>query len=347
MQKNKKIYFIILSIILGIYIYSLNYFKLNNIKLVESRIEKKVYPIGRVIGLKMYTKGVLVVGMSEIENENEEKCKPYVNTGIKEGDMIKHVNGIEINSTQELIDIINKSEGEIISIEYQRNYDTILTSIKPIKTKDGNYMIGLWVRDAAAGLGTLTYYDENNSEFAALGHGIDDVDTGKILEISNGEVVTSKIISIVKGEKGKPGEIRGIIDDGEKIGNIRKNTEIGVFGNVDNINFINKIKMNEVAVAKRNEIQNGKAKIICQLDNNGVEEFDIEIKRIFKTNYKTNKSMLIKIIDNKLIDKTGGIIPGMSGTPIIQNDKFIGAITNVLVNDPTQGYAIFADMMIK
>ena len=204
------------------------------------------------------------------------------------------------------------------------------------------------MRDAAAGIGTLTYYEEATNTFAALGHGINDVDTLKLLNISNGELVTSQIVSIVKGEKGKPGEIRGIIDNGINIGTVEINSNIGVYGKVTNINYINKVKKDEVPVASRNQIKEGKAKIICQLTNeNLTEEYEIEIKKIYMTNYKDNKSMLIKVTDSKLIEKTGGIIPGMSGTPIIQNGKFVGAITNVLLNDPTQGYAICADMMMK
>ena len=154
------------------------------------------------------------------------------------------------------------------------------------------------------------------------------------------------ISSIVKGVKARAGEIRGIIDDDEKIGKIEKNTEIGVYGTVINLEFINSVKQPEVEVANRNEIKTGDAKIICQVENGRVEEFNIEIKRVYK-NSKDNKSMLIEITDENLINKTGGIIPGMSGTPIIQNNKFIGAITNVLLNSPTEGYAIFADMMME
>ena len=262
--------------------------------------------------------------------------------------MIKSINGIAISNTEELINLINQSRGEAISIRYQRESEEIYTTITPVKIADGNYMIGLWVRDAAAGIGTLTYYEEETKTFAALGHGINDVDTNKLLNISNGELVTSQIVSIIKGQKGKPGEIRGTIDKGEVIGNIEVNSTIGVYGNVTNFDFINKVKLPEVPVAARNEIKEGKAKIICQLTNEDkVDEYAIEIKRIYRTNYKDNKSMMIKIIDDKLIDKTGGIIPGMSGTPIIQDGKFIGAVTNVLLNDPTQGYAIFADMMMQ
>lgn len=305
-----------------------------------------VIPLGTAIGMKLYTKGVLVVGMSQISTISNEKTKPYENSGIEQGDMIVAVNNKKVSTTEELIEEVNKSNGNSVKIKYLKNNETQETSITPVKSKD-NYKIGLWVRDAAAGVGTLTFYEPNTNSFMALGHGISDIDTEKIVEISNGELITANIISIKKGEKGNPGEIKGTIDCGNKIGEISKNTNLGVYGNVTNKNYLDIDYSNELEVAARNEIKEGKAQIICQLDNDGKKEYDIEIKKIYTTNNEDNKSMLIKVTDENLLNKTGGIIQGMSGAPIIQNGKFIGAVTNVLVNDPTQGYAVFADMMIK
>ena len=305
-----------------------------------------VIPLGNAIGMKLYTKGVLVVGMSQINTENNEKKKPYENSGIEQGDTILAVNNNEIENTDELIEEVNKSKGNPISIKYMKNNETLETSITPVKSKD-EYKIGLWVRDAAAGVGTVTFYEPSTNSFMALGHGISDIDTEKIVEISSGELITANIISIKKGEKGKPGEIKGTIDSGNKIGNISKNTNLGVYGTVTNKNYLGLESSNEMEVATRSEIREGKAQIICQLDNSGKKLYDIEIEKIYTMNNEDNKSMLIKVVDEELIEKTGGIIQGMSGSPVIQNGKFVGAVTNVLVNDPTQGYAIFADMMIK
>lgn len=348
-HKISKKLLLILTLILFInYTWALSINSREYYQYVNSSVTRTVNPIGRTVGLKLYTNGVLVVGMSEIEGIDGIMHKPYENSMIEEGDMIKSINGNNIYNTNQLVNIINESNGESMSIKYQRELEEIYTTITPVKVADGTYMIGLWVRDAAAGIGTLTYYEEATKTFATLGHGINDVDTNKLLNISNGELVTSQIVSIIKGQKGKPGEIRGIIDKGEVIGNIKVNSTIGVYGNVTNFEFINKVKLPEVPVATRNEIKEGKATIICQLTNEDkVETYDIEIKRIYRTNYNDNKSMLIKITDDRLLEKTGGIIPGMSGTPIVQDGKFIGAITNVLLNYPTQGYAIFADMMMQ
>lgn len=307
-MKKKILPIILIIICLTMYINLLGIENSLYAEAVSANTNRYVNPIGRTVGLKLYTNGVLVVGMSEIDGIDGNKYMPYSESGIKEGDMIKEINGKEISNTQELINIVNSSNGKEISIKYQRNEELIYTSITPIKGKDGTYMLGLWVRDAAAGIGTLTYYEEATKTFAALGHGITDVDTGGLLNISNGELVTSQIVSIVKGVKGRTGEIRGIIDNGEKIGEIESNTSIGVYGKVTNIDFINSIKQEELEVARRNEIEKGEATIICQLENNKVERYQIEIKKIYK-NSNDNKSMLIEITDENLIAKTGGIIP--------------------------------------
>ena len=305
-----------------------------------------VIPLGTAIGMKLYTKGVLVVGMSQINTDNNEKTKPYENSGIEQGDMILAINNKEVSNTDELIGEVNNSNGNSIKIKYLKNNETLETSITPVKSKN-EYKIGLWVRDAAAGVGTLTFYEPNTNSFMALGHGISDIDTEKIVEISNGELITANIVSIKKGEKGKPGEMKGTIDSGNKIGEISKNTNLGVYGNVTNKSYLGIDSNNEMEVATRSEIKEGRAQIICQLDNNEKNKYNIEIEKIYTMNNEDNKSMLIKVTDEELLNKTGGIIQGMSGAPIIQNGKFVGAITNVLVKDPTQGYAIFADMMIK
>lgn len=304
-----------------------------------------VIPVGKAIGMKLYTKGVLVVGMSEIENEEKIKEKPYENSGIEEGDSIIAINNEEINTTDELIQQVNNSNGESLKIKYVKNDKILETSIVPVKTKE-DYKIGLWVRDAAAGIGTLTFYEPSTNMFMSLGHGIIDIDTEEIVDISKGELVTANILSIIKGEKNKPGEIKGSITKGVAIGDIYKNTKMGVYGNVKNRQYID-TTYNEMEVAERSEIKTGKATILCQLDSGAPQEYQIEIERIYSNNNTDNKSMLIKITDEELLNKTGGIIQGMSGAPIMQNGKFIGAVTNVLVKDPTKGYAIFGDLLIK
>ncbi len=308
----------------------------------------EVIPIGNIIGLKLYTNGVLIVGMSEIENINNVIEKPFENLDIKEGDTIIKVNNSEIQDIEALQKEINNSEGENINLTLLKEDGTISTSnIKPVQVGNKEYKLGLWVKDAATGVGTLTYYEPDTKQFAALGHGITDVDTDKLINIDSGSIVKSKVVSIQKGEEGKPGEIRGSIINQPVIGKVYKNTEFGIFGEITETSNLQIDYSKKFKVALRDEIEEGDASIYCSLDGKETKEYKIKIEKIFKENNENNKSMLIEVVDEELIQKTGGIIRGLSGAPIIQNNKFVGAVTNVLVNMPTKGYAIFADIMIK
>lgn len=307
----------------------------------------KVVPIGKIIGLRLYTNGVLIVGMSEIEDVNNKLTKPYEASDIKEGDTIVKVNEEEIDGIESLKKVVNDSKGENVTVTIVRDGSVVTSNITPIRVKNNEYKLGLWVKDAATGVGTVTYYEKETGSFAALGHGIVDFDTDRLIDIDTGEVVTSKVLSIKKGENGKPGEIKGTILNQKVIGNVTKNTQFGIYGQLTNLASLNIDTSKSMEVALRNEIQLGDAKLMCALEDNISKEYEIKIEKIYEQNNSDNKSMLIKIVDNQLLEKTGGIIRGLSGAPIIQNGKFIGAVTNVLVSNPEVGYAIFADMMIK
>ena len=306
-----------------------------------------VIPVGNIAGVKLYTSGVLVVGMSEIEGIDNKKYRPYENTGIEEGDRITKIGEKYISTTNELIDLVNKSKGEDIEITYIHEEESKQCSIEPVQTGNNEYKLGLWVRDSAAGVGTVTFYEPSTKTFGALGHGITDIDTGELINIASGEFVTTRILNIAKGENGNPGKIQGTIENQKNIGQISKNSKFGIYGKVDNLSSLEIDTSKEMEVATREEIKEGKATILCSLDNKTVEEYEIEIEKIYKENNYDNKSMQIKVTDQKLIEKTGGIIQGMSGSPIIQNGKFIGAVTHVLVNNPQEGYAVFGDIMLK
>ena len=285
--------------------------------------------------------------MSEIEGEDNKKYKPYENSGIEEGDRIIKINNTQIYSTDELIETVNLSKGKEIKVEYVHEQETKECSITPVKMNKNEYKLGLWVRDSAAGVGTVTFYEPSTKTFGALGHGISDIDTGELIDIASGEFVTTRILSITKGESGTPGKIQGTIENQENIGLISKNTRFGIYGTVDNLSGLNIDTSKEMEVATRDEIKTGKATILCSLDNGIPQEYEIEIEKIFKNNNYDNKSMEIRVTDNRLLEKTGGIIQGMSGSPIIQKGKFVGAITHVLVDNPEEGYGVFADIMLK
>ena len=314
-----------------------------NVNVIE---DVDVIPVGEIVGIKLYTNGVMVVGMASIEGEDGNIYKPYQETGIQEGDCITHVNGVEITSTNKLVEEINKTLGEEIELTFNHKEETKTGKIKPVKNKDDKYKLGLWVRDSAAGVGTVTFYNEDTKCFAALGHAITDIDTGEVLSTSSGEIDNAQILSIVKGQKDEPGKIEGVINSDISIGSIYNNTKFGIFGVIKNqqnilLDFNRKMK-----VASRNEIKIGEATCLSGIDGD-IKEYKLEITKIYQNNNYDNKSMLINITDESLIEKTGGIVQGMSGTPIIQNGKFVGAITHVLVNNPTVGYAVFGDLMLK
>ena len=254
----------------------------------------------------------------------------------------------EIQDIDVLKEVVNKSEGENLKLTILRDGSILTSNITPVQTDDKEYKLGLWVKDAATGVGTMTYYEPNSKSFAVLGHGITDSDTNNLINIESGELVTSKVISIKKGEIENPGEIKGTILNQQTIGRVSKNTQFGIYGTLDNLTSLNIDTSKKMKVALRDEIKIGEAKIICSLDNsNKTKEYRIEIEKIYYDNDYNNKSMLIRVTDSELIDKTGGIIRGLSGAPIIQNGKFIGAVTNVLVSNPEIGYAIFGDLMVK
>lgn len=306
-----------------------------------------VIPLGNIIGLKLYTQGVLVVGKSQIEGEDNKIYKPYESSGIDEGDSIIKINNETISNTNELLKCVSKYKGKEMNITFIKNGEEKNGIIKPVKVSNNLYKLGLWVRDSAAGVGTATFYEKNSNTCATLGHSIQDIDTGKIVEISTGEIVTSKIDKIEKGEKDNPGRIEGNIENSAIVGKIYSNTEFGIYGNVINRSTLNINEQKEMKVATRNEIKTGKASIMCAVENENVKEYEVQIQKIFKANNSNNKSMIIKITDKNLLEKTGGIIQGMSGSPIIQNGKFVGALTHVLVSDPTVGYGVFGDIMLN
>lgn len=306
----------------------------------------QVIPVGEVVGIKIYTSGVLVVGTSGIQSVDGITYKPYENTGIKEGDSIIAINENIVNNTNELISEVNKCDGKEIKIKYVCNDEQKECVMTPIMDNEGEYKIGLWVRDSAAGVGTITFYMDDIQSFAGLGHAITDIDTGDILKASSGEIDDVNIVSIVKGEKEDPGKIQGAIKHNNIIGKIYKNTQYGIFGTIENLNNMSIDKSKKMYVAERQEIQIGEASILSNIDGE-FKEYKIEIQKTYLNNNYDNKSMQIRVIDEELISKTGGIIQGMSGSPIIQNGKFCGAVTHVLVSDPTIGYAVFADKMIQ
>ena len=322
-----------------------------NIKVKEIAITTypriKVIPTGNLIGLKLYTNGVLVIGKTEVKNIENKIEKPYESINIKEGDTILEVDHQEIDSIQTIQRIVNESQGREIEIKYAREGEIYIENIKPANTTKDEYKLGLWIRDSASGVGTMAFYEPESKKFVALGHGISDGDTGELLNIQTGELVNSKIVSVNKGKKGIPGEIKGSIAKQKTIGTVTQNSNFGIYGTLSENIITNNKYANGLEIALRDEIEVGEATILATINNDETMEYKIEITSIDTENNSNNKSMQIKITDEKLLNSTGGIICGMSGSPIIQNNKVVGALTNVLVSDPQIGYGVFSDIMIK
>lgn len=299
----------------------------------------KVYLGGYPLGFTFKCDGVLVIAIS---NENV--------TNLKEGDIIKKIENFDISSLDDISNVLNNKldASQNLNLTIERKSEKQSATIKPIfDSVSQKYKLGLWIRDDAAGVGTITYIRKDNLRFGALGHPVCDIDTGSIMPVSSGSVFKCNIVGYKKGAKGDPGELKGLfLRNGSVYGSLDKNYKSGVYGtfNSEKIDFVNE---REVEVADRTEIKSGKASIRCTIDGYEPQEYEIEIVKTYFQTGRDTKSMFIRVTDKNLLERTGGIVQGMSGSPIIQNGKLVGAVTHVFVSDPTKGYGIFADLMIN
>lgn len=307
----------------------------------------KIAACGNTIGVKLKLDGILVIGISDVETTDGKRELPSRDSGIKPGYVITQINGKQMKGIEDLVGEIEKSGGNPIKIKYRYGSLSGTTDITPVKMlEDKKYHIGLWVRDSTAGIGTLTFYDPDTNTFGALGHGITDIDTGTLMPVESGEILESSILGIKMGKQGTPGELKGVFIDDTKLGNINVNSEFGIYGKL-NPDSIGRISARLYPVGVRADIKEGPATILSNIDGKNIDEYSIDIQKISKQNLNGSKGMVIKITDPRLLDATGGIVQGMSGSPIIQDGKIIGAVTHVLVNDPTRGYGIFIENMLK
>lgn len=322
-----------------------NIFKQTKQQSVDER-EINVYLGGYPLGFTLECEGVLIVAMGDVETEFGSVC-PSKNKNIKEGDVLYSLNGVVIKSATHLHTLLNMNGNtQTAELVLKRGSETINETISPAKEVSSNmYRLGFWIRDNSAGVGTLTYVRTDNGRFGALGHPVQDVDTGKMMPISGGSIYKCNIVGYNRGTRGNPGELRGLfLKTGTEIGTLDNNNEFGVYGKMGE-DF--KQKMGGVVpVGFRDSVKTGKAKILCTIDGTVPKEYDIEIIKLSHQSKSDKKSMVIRVVDKELIEKTGGIVQGMSGSPIIQNGKLVGAVTHVFVSDPTKGFGVYIDWMI-
>lgn len=306
--------------------------------------KQEVLVSGSPVGIYMETKGVLVIDSGEITDREGIRRTPAEHI-IQSGDYICEIDGKVLTGKRQLMQLVRENQGEPMELQVIRHQETIKLEMTPVETEDGSYKLGIWVMDNIQGIGTLTYVEPNGT-FGALGHGISDADTGERLEISDGDLYRADILSIRKGTAGTPGELRGVINYREenRIGTICGNSQYGIRGQMEPGKYTESMK--KIPTGLKQEIQTGKAEIRCDIGD-GIREYQCEILEIDSNARDTNKCFVLRITDDDLLSRTGGIVQGMSGSPVLQNGKLIGAITHVFVNDPTKGYGIFIENMME
>lgn len=302
-------------------------------------------PCGLPVGIYMRSDGIMVIGTGEVEDEAGNVVEPCLGI-LRSGDYIERVNGKKVSGKEELIREVGMADGKTVRLGIRRDGDLKEVELTPVLCQDGSYKMGAWVRDDTQGIGTVTYVDPKGG-FGALGHGISDSDTGRLVDIEGGELYDTKILGIEKGMPGKPGVLSGVIyyGRGTGLGTVDANTEEGIFGTVDT-RFLSGLQADEIPVAYCQQIHKGQAQIRSAVSGE-VRDYDIEIQKVDYSGLHKNKGMVLRVVDEELLALTGGIVQGMSGSPIIQDGKLIGAVTHVLVNDPARGYGIFIENMLS
>jgi len=309
---------------------------------VSSRPERQVYVSGEIFGIKLYTNGVIVVGTQAVDTA-EQRINPAARAGIEVGDIIISINNIDVFSSNEVSSVLNDNNGEAYKIKIKRNerYKTFILT-PAYSEREGCYKAGMWVRDSTAGIGTITYYDKKSGNFASLGHQVNDVDTNELMPLLDGEAVSAKVTKIQKARAGTTGMLSCDFEECS-IGRLLENTQTGLYGAYSNIGE----SAYPINVASKREVKQGKAQILTTVDEDKPKLYDIEIIRVKLKSSREQKDIVFRITDKELLEKTGGIIQGMSGSPVIQNNKLVGAVTHVIVSNPKKGYAVFAQTMLE
>ncbi len=299
---------------------------------------RMLVPVGHTVGIKLFARGVLVVKLSD-------GGTPAKSCGLQTGDVIVKCGGVSVTSTEQFQTLLQENGGDATDLQVRRDGENVTLSVSPQQNDQGQYAIGAWIRDSMAGIGTMTYYDPESGAFGALGHGITDVDTAQLMPFSSGSILPSTVKAVKKGAAGQAGELRGDFDLTQDLGTLSANTAAGVFGTVEADGFAANLSQ-ALPVAAASEVRTGPAVILSNVEGDNVQEYDVEILQIV-SNSADGRDLVLSVTDPELIAATGGIVQGMSGSPILQDGKFVGAVTHVLLNDPTKGYGILMETMLK
>ncbi len=351
LETNKKIS--VFSNEIGEYLLEIKLFKFLPLKTVKVNVipEVEVYPGGQAIGVLLKSEGIMVVDISSVKGEDGRNYYPGKKAGIEVGDKILEVNGKKINDKFELLNYIqNYNKGKKLTFKIEKKNKNIkYVSLEAVKNYCGDYMVGLYIDDGVAGVGTLSFYTKATKEYAALGHIITESKAGTKIDIRTGHIVEANISGISGSKNGYPGEKLGSFFQTKNIiGNITKNNEFGIYGQlIEEPSIKNNFFDEPLDVALRSSVELGPAKMYTVIKGNEIEEFDVNIERIYYQHSPAAKSMVIKITDPELNNLTGGIVQGMSGSPLVQNNMLIGAVTHVFINNPQKGYGVFAEWMLK
>ena len=313
------------------------------------KVQQTDRPVVRVcgapVGIYMETDGVLIIDAGELQMPDGSLESPAENI-VKAGDYIQKVDGQELEDKQQLMDLVAGSQGEDMVLEVLRQGETVDLRLTPVQTADSSYKLGIWVRDNIQGIGTLTYVKEDGT-FGALGHGISDVDVGEIMQVESGRLYHTDILSVVKGQNGVPGELKGVIRyyPEEQIGEVSGNSGVGIYGSLSQ-QGLSSLPLRPVEIGRKQEVVQGPATILCMADGT-LKEYDIQITAIHWEQQDTNKCFTIQVTDPELLELTGGIVQGMSGSPILQNGRLVGAVTHVFVSEAASGYGVFIENMLE
>ncbi len=314
----------------------------------EPVLPETVVPGGHTLGVRLSADGLVVVGIAPVEVAAGITESPATDAGIAGGDVITHIDNKPVSTVAELQALLKELDGgKAVIISYLRDGRSFETTLTPVRTaRDSQYRIGIWVRDHMAGIGTFTFYDPATGLFGALGHGINEGETGSLVPLGSGHVLYSEVESVRAGTPGTPGELKGTFKRDRHYGFLLKNTKIGLFGTLPNSEALGPGQRQPIPVAKAAEVKTGKAVILANTSGDTVEEYEIEITKLYGDENESRNFML-RVTDQRLLDLTGGIVQGMSGSPVIQDGKLCGAVTHVLISDPKRGYGVFAESMLR